>query len=57
MGWEDESCCCGYVYTDCNTASEFTGCNQRCLRTDQKEILEAYFIASYSYFSKRYDYK
>ena len=55
MGWEDESCCCGYVFTDCASLSQDTGCYARCLDQDQKEVLENYFIASYSYFSKRYD--
>ena len=31
MGWEDESCCCVYVYTDCVTISKETGCRQECL--------------------------
>ena len=31
MGWEDESCCCGYVYTDCVAISKETGCRQPCL--------------------------
>ena len=31
MGWEDESCCCGYVYTDCAWLSKDTGCRQPCL--------------------------